>query len=893
MQPVAKGARSALRKAPPAWHRAGSRRRKKPAPAYPAGAGASNHESRSMHNTPSNAVATFSVLPAPVLPAAPSPHDQLTAALLACGAYLCAEASDKRPQRMRFPTREDAADWLGARLGSIWEQNGSVHACVTPIRGTAGGVLIPSQAPLVCIDVDVDAGGLDRNGAPDGSACDGFDDLRVLCAKLGPLPATLVTRSPRGGAHAWFRVPAGVRIAGSGKIQGDVLRASYEERGIVGRKPGLDCKGNGGAYVAEFGHGRTVVDPSAPIAELPPAWLAALPRAGDAAASAAPLGVLAQDGRLEADQNWVEWCRTAPPAVTGEGGGLAVKLLGKEAARRDLRFDSALAVALAEYNPRCEPPFGEREFTARFRTWYDPGEHVESELFLAAFAAAAAAIQAPGFITTADAPPAGLPHRPVADAPDEDPRPSVLAGIVLVDGARPTRANVAKFFGAHASWIGKWRYNELTQRTHAFTIGCERPPIKLDAETDSGLSRSDLTRLSIHYAMAARSQGEPSTALVAECIEMIAQDNRYNPVREYLTRVAGDEHGPHDVDGAAAALDAIVTRLLHLQTPIEALIARRWLISAVARAFEPGCQADSALVLGGEQSFRKSSFFRELFDVELGWFNDSKIDLSDTKRLGEALRGAWCIELAELASMRGKDVETIRLAISSRVDKYRPAYGERPIDFPRATVFGGTVNPDESGGLHFLNDPAGARRFWPITVRQKIDVGAVRAQRDRIWCLAARLYHGGAPWYFEDDGDWAFNDAEADDPDAANEAAVAAATAPAMRPAGAPRATKAANPEGRALVAHRAAFDAVAADPWMEAFGAALPGRKDLRIVEMLSLVGLDLRDCNQRIHQLHAARVLRALGCRRMKDSHGAAVWRTPERFWPAGLVAVQAAAK
>ena len=58
-------------------------------------------------------------------------------------------------------------------------------------------------------------------------------------------------------------------------------------------------------------------------------------------------------------------------------------------------------------------------------------------------------------------------------------------------------------------------------------------------------------------------------------------------------------------------------------------IGRKWLISAVARVILPGCQADHALILEGEQGYGKSSALRilalyDFFGVSLPDFQENQ-----------------------------------------------------------------------------------------------------------------------------------------------------------------------------------------------------------------------------------------------------------------------------
>jgi putative DNA primase/helicase len=173
-------------------------------------------------------------------------------------------------------------------------------------------------------------------------------------------------------------------------------------------------------------------------------------------------------------------------------------------------------------------------------------------------------------------------------------------------------------------------------------------------------------------------------------------------------------------------------------------VGRRWLLSAVRRALQPGCKVDTTLILVGQQGAGKSSGMRALMP-DPAWFSDTPIDMG-SKDAYLAMQGVWCMEVAELSSMRARDAESIKAFLSAQVDRFRPPYGRNMVELPRGTVFVGTTNEQE-----FLDDPSGARRFWPVKVG-RIDVLAITRDRDQLWAEAAHACSRGEPhWLTRDE----------------------------------------------------------------------------------------------------------------------------------------------
>lgn len=245
------------------------------------------------------------------------------------------------------------------------------------------------------------------------------------------------------------------------------------------------------------------------------------------------------------------------------------------------------------------------------------------------------------------------------------------------------------------------------------------------------ITDADLTQIRLEIGRAYRLQ--VSLPLIHELVEYVARGHEVHPVREYLEALRWD--GTRRIDGMlaryAGADDA----------PIVRVIARRFMIAAVARIMTPGCKVDTVLILAGVQGIGKSTFFLTLAGE--AWFRDDALDLRH-KDAAMALKGVWLYELAELASTRARDAETVKGFLSRRVDSFRPPYARKVVSQPRQSVFVGTTNEPA-----FLNDPTGARRFWPVECKREPDLIALQRDRDQLWAEAVEAFQAGERWHLE------------------------------------------------------------------------------------------------------------------------------------------------
>jgi hypothetical protein len=164
-------------------------------------------------------------------------------------------------------------------------------------------------------------------------------------------------------------------------------------------------------------------------------------------------------------------------------------------------------------------------------------------------------------------------------------------------------------------------------------------------------------------------------------------------------------------------------------------------LSAVARAYRPGCQADVTVTLIGSQGIGKSRGIAELVPDHAWYTDDLGGDLYQGK-VGEGLQGKWLIEFGEFARINRATIDVAKAFLSRRVDHYRPAYGRVPKDFPRQCIFVGTTN----NPLPFSD--LENRRFMPVHCPKELT--DIASQRDQLWAEAVHRYKAGEAWWITD-----------------------------------------------------------------------------------------------------------------------------------------------
>ncbi|WP_294856423.1 VapE domain-containing protein [uncultured Oscillibacter sp.] len=217
---------------------------------------------------------------------------------------------------------------------------------------------------------------------------------------------------------------------------------------------------------------------------------------------------------------------------------------------------------------------------------------------------------------------------------------------------------------------------------------------------------------------------------VADCLDVIAEENRFNPVTDMFQSAQwdGTDRVPelYDVWGVSDTLSRT--------------LIRKWLLQCVAMAYNDEYNpqgADGILVLQGDQGVGKTSALRQLVPLPRMFKEGAKLDLRVKDTYMQALN-AWICELGELDRTTARDSAGLKAFLTQDMDEYRTPYAKKAVQRPRRTSFCGTVNPGE-----YLIDDTGNRRFWTVSVN-RIDLSRLFAitndGKTQLWAQMAAEY---------------------------------------------------------------------------------------------------------------------------------------------------------
>ncbi len=218
-----------------------------------------------------------------------------------------------------------------------------------------------------------------------------------------------------------------------------------------------------------------------------------------------------------------------------------------------------------------------------------------------------------------------------------------------------------------------------------------------------------------------------------ECVISAARADSFDPFEEWLETLTWD--GINRLDTWLVKYGSVE------DNEYVRMISSKFLISAVARAYNPNTPADCAVVLMGEQGVGKSRLLAAVVPEER-YYLDNLGDIKDKDTLLKLQRFV-IVEIAELTSLNKKEANENKSFISSRYASVRAAYGRLHTDIKRRAVLAGTTNE-----FDFIRDPTGGRRYWPVEVKACDPAGFVLV-RDQVWAEAVHRFKKGEPCWLD------------------------------------------------------------------------------------------------------------------------------------------------
>lgn len=243
----------------------------------------------------------------------------------------------------------------------------------------------------------------------------------------------------------------------------------------------------------------------------------------------------------------------------------------------------------------------------------------------------------------------------------------------------------------------------------------------VEAGKDDALTNADRAQISAHLQRA-YNMPRPAQEQLNGVIDMVAQDNAFHPVVEYLEGLEWD------------GISRVETYLPGAQDDYTRRVARLVAVQAVARALDPGVKVDNCLILTGRQGLGKSWLVETM---ARGWTCTlGPIEGSGLRDTVMAMTRSWVTVADEGFAMKKADAEALKQFVTLTHDVIRLPYAREHVKLPRRQVIWGTTND-----AVFLRAQEGNRRFLIVEVAEKLDFGKYSDEYvNQVWAEAVHIW---------------------------------------------------------------------------------------------------------------------------------------------------------
>ncbi|WP_323162833.1 VapE domain-containing protein [Stenotrophomonas maltophilia] len=224
----------------------------------------------------------------------------------------------------------------------------------------------------------------------------------------------------------------------------------------------------------------------------------------------------------------------------------------------------------------------------------------------------------------------------------------------------------------------------------------------------------------------------------------IAEANQYNPVATWIGSKPWD--GVSRLQQFYDTVQEAEPKRMADGRILKEVLMRKWLISAVAAAFEPdGVVARGVLTFVSKQNLGKTRWAKQLAPPELQLIADGLVLNPSDKDSVKQVISKWIVELGEVdATFRKADIAALKAFISRSHDEIRRPYARTESRYARRTVLFASVNDER-----FLRDATGNTRWWTI---HAVALGEpAKIDMQQVWAEALSLYKGGETWHLSPD----------------------------------------------------------------------------------------------------------------------------------------------
>lgn len=268
-------------------------------------------------------------------------------------------------------------------------------------------------------------------------------------------------------------------------------------------------------------------------------------------------------------------------------------------------------------------------------------------------------------------------------------------------------------------------FNELTMSVE--TTG--PLPWRSDDRVEADPVFGEADRVEFQHYIEREYKIRPGGDRLAGMILAVANRRPSHPIRDYLESLEWD--GEERLETSLPGV---------LPTPYTRMVARKCLVAAVARIFEPGCKWDHTLILHGPEGLGKSMWINRMsqgYTANLGRIGDK-----DTLLIAQR---TWILTSDEGHSLRKSDADATKEFLTRQEDVFRMPFDRETRAHPRRFVIWGTTNDEV-----FLRQQEGNRRYLIVRCEEPVDFESLTDQWiDQVWAEAVHLYREGELLYFD------------------------------------------------------------------------------------------------------------------------------------------------